>query len=131
MLTTKKKPASIKPTIKSGKNRVSLNWTQLEAVLTGVSAIDLPSLAIRTHQDAKNFALEYGFDVDDPLSMQEVVRVHREAVEFIDEYFLSPAQRALFSDEVRARSCGPSVALGPDRAGTRGTLATLRSTPGA
>lgn len=70
-------------------------------MIAGVSAIDLPSLAIRTRRDARNFAREYGFDVDDPVARKEIIRVHREAVTFIETNFLTPAQQHLISEDVR------------------------------
>ncbi len=93
--------ASLQPKIKDRKNRVSLNWNQLNAVITGVSAIDLPSLAIRTRNDARNFAREYGFDIDDPIAREEIARVHFEAVSFIQKHFLNDAQKDLISQDVR------------------------------
>ncbi|MDJ0836533.1 MAG: TIGR04552 family protein [Acidobacteriota bacterium] len=92
---------TIKPQLKSIKDRVSLNWTQINAVVTGVSAIDVTSLAIRNRQEAVQFAREYGFDVDDPTDYEHICDVHREAVEFIEEFFLEPGQGHLISEEVR------------------------------
>ena len=97
----KESMTSLQSKSRTGKNRISLNWNQLNAVIAGVSAIDLPSLAIRTRGDARNFAREYGFDVDSPLALEEITRVHREAVTFIETNFLTPSQRALVSEDVR------------------------------
>ncbi len=88
------------PRIKTGNNRVSLNWTQLGAVMAGISAIDLPSLAIRNRKEAREFALEYGFDVDNPVALEEIARVHGEAIAFIGEFFLTEEQRNLITKEV-------------------------------
>jgi len=78
-----------------------MNWTQLGALLTGVSAIDLGSLAIRTRADAIHFAEEYGFNVHNPVELDQIERAHQEAIEFIEAYFLEPDQRDLISPEVR------------------------------
>lgn len=91
----------LKPQLKSRNDRVSLNWTQLNAILTGVSAIDINSLSIRTREDARRFAAEYGFNVDDPIDYQHIQQVHREAVEFIEETFLDIDKHHLISPEVR------------------------------
>lgn len=99
-LNEKGNMAKIKPRIKSSSNRVSLNWAQLNALITGVSAIDLGSLAIRTRGDAVRFANEYGFDLDNPIERERIVRVHKEAIQFIKSYFLSKEQHHLISHEV-------------------------------
>ncbi len=89
------------PELRSGRGRISMNWTQLNALLTGVSAIDLGSLAIRTRADAKRFAEEYGFDVDNPVQLEQVEHAHHEAIQFIEEIFLEPDQRSLIAPEIR------------------------------
>ena len=93
--------SDIKPRIKHGKSRASLNWTHLNAVITGISSIDIGSLAIRNRKEAMNFAREYGFDMEDPMAVEDVGRAHAEAVAFIDQIFLSPEQRNLVSPEIR------------------------------
>jgi len=92
---------SIKPQLKASRDRVSLNWTQLDAVLTGVSAIDVSSLAIRHRDDAVRFAREYGFDIENPNDYAHIQQVHREAIVFIEEHFLEPHQQGEISPEVR------------------------------
>ena len=92
---------SIKPQLKARRERVSLNWTQLDAVLTGVSAIDVSSLAIRHRDDAVRFAREYGFDIDNPADYEHICQVHREAIAFIEAHFLEPHQYDEISASVR------------------------------
>ncbi|UUZ56363.1 hypothetical protein LP419_14840 [Massilia sp. H-1] len=46
------------------KHRFSLNWGYLNAITSGMSAIDLSALALRNLHDARQFAREYGFDLD-------------------------------------------------------------------
>jgi hypothetical protein len=46
--------------------KFSLNWSYLNAIANGVSAIDLGALALRNLHDARQFVREYGFDLDQP-----------------------------------------------------------------
>jgi uncharacterized protein (TIGR04562 family) len=84
-----------------GKHRFSLNWGYLNAITSGMSAIDLSALALRNLHDARQYAREYGFDLDNPATVGRVLRGHREAVEFITSHFLEPGQAALIPPEVR------------------------------
>ncbi len=83
------------------KHKFSLNWGYLTAITNGMSAIDLASLALRNMHDARQFAREYGFDLDNPVTVARIMRAHREAVAFIVAHFLSPAQAELMPAEVR------------------------------
>jgi len=74
------------------KGKFSLNWTYLNAIASGVSAIDLGELALRNENDARQFVREYGFDIDNPHAREVIGRAHREAVEFICSQFLEPGQ---------------------------------------
>jgi uncharacterized protein (TIGR04562 family) len=86
------------------KSRFSLNWSYLSAITSGQSAIDLSSLALRNINDARQFAREYGFDLDQPATLARIARGHREAVDFITGHFLEPGQGGLIPPEVeRAR----------------------------
>ena len=91
----------IKLNSKANRKRLSLNWTQLHAITEGISAIDLGSLLIRNRDDADRFVKEYGFELESEKDWDRATRAHREAIEFIDEYFLSPSQRALVDPDVR------------------------------
>lgn len=75
------------PTLKSSHG-LFLNWPLLHAMANGASAIDLGGLTLRNADDARQFAREYGFDVDRPAVMAHIQRAHREAVAFIAETFL-------------------------------------------
>ncbi|MBA5640241.1 TIGR04552 family protein [Duganella sp. LX20W] len=77
------------------KHKFSLNWSYLNAIANGVSAIDLSALALRNLHDARQFVREYGFDLDQPAAPAHIARVHREAVEFIAHTFLEPSQAQL------------------------------------
>jgi uncharacterized protein (TIGR04552 family) len=85
--------------LKSG-GKFSLNWSYLNAIASGVSAIDLGSLALRNLHDAHQFVREYGFDLDQPAAPALIRRAHREAVDFIACSFLEPGQAALIPPEV-------------------------------
>ncbi|MDC8760664.1 TIGR04552 family protein [Janthinobacterium fluminis] len=91
----------LQATLKS-KRKFSLNWSYLNAIATGVSAIDLGALALRNLNDARQFVREYGFDLDQPAAPALIARVHREAVDFIAATFLAPGQAALIPPEVAA-----------------------------
>ncbi|MYM84620.1 TIGR04552 family protein [Duganella sp. FT50W] len=82
--------------------KLSLNWTYLNAIANGVSAIDLEALALRNLHDARQFAREYGFDMDQPATPGLLQRAQREAVAFIRCSFLEPQQAALIPPEVAA-----------------------------
>lgn len=82
------------------KGKFSLNWSYLNAITSGVSAIDLGSLALRNLHDAREFVREYGFDVDHPSTAGIIARAHREAFDYIATTFLEPWQLALIPPEV-------------------------------
>ncbi|MBV7538311.1 TIGR04552 family protein [Duganella sp. sic0402] len=83
-----------------GGDKLSLNWTYLNAIANGVSAIDLDALALRNLDDAQQFVREYGFDLDQPAAPALIRNAHREAVAFIRATFLTPAQAGLIPAEV-------------------------------
>ncbi len=83
------------------KHKFSLNWGYLTAITNGKSAIDLSSLALRNLHDARQFAREYGFDLDNPATVERIVRGHREAVDFITSHFLAPHEAELMPAQVR------------------------------
>ncbi|WP_035373342.1 TIGR04552 family protein [Pseudoduganella violaceinigra] len=82
------------------QGKFSLNWTYLNAIASGVSAIDLGGLALRNKHDAHQFVREYGFDIDNPHARDVIARAHGEALDFICTNFLAPEQAALIPPEV-------------------------------
>ncbi len=80
--------------------RFSLNWTYLNAIARGVSVIDMGALALRNLVDARQFAREYGYDIEQPGVLDYLRRIQREALAFVREQFLSPAQQALLPPEL-------------------------------
>ncbi|MYM73876.1 TIGR04552 family protein [Duganella sp. FT134W] len=87
------------PSLKS-TGKLSLNWSYLDAIANGKSAIDLGALALRNLHDARQFVREYGFDLDQPAAVALIRRAHAEAVDFIRATFLTPAQAGLIPPEV-------------------------------
>lgn len=82
------------------EQRFSLNWTYLNAITRGVSVIDLGALALRNLRDARQFAREYGYDVEQPGVLDYLRRIQREALGFVREQFLEPGQQSLLPAEV-------------------------------
>jgi len=80
--------------------KLSLNWTYLNAIANGISAIDLGALALRNLHDAHQFVREYGFDLEQPAAVALIRRAHEEAVAFIRCSFLTPEQAGLIPPEV-------------------------------
>nr|WP_315399844.1 TIGR04552 family protein [uncultured Duganella sp.] len=89
----------LRASLKSG-GRFSLNWSYLNAIANGVSAIDLGALALRNLHDARQFVREYGFDLEQAAAPAIIARAHREAVDFLVGTFLEPGQAALIPAEV-------------------------------
>ena len=89
----------LRASLKSG-GKFSLNWSYLNAIANGVSAIDLGALALRNLHDARQFVREYGFDLEQPAAPAIIARAHREAVAFIAATFLPPGQAGLMPLEV-------------------------------
>lgn len=87
------------PSLKSA-GKLSLNWSYLDAIANGKSAIDLGALALRNLHDARQFVREYGFDLDQPAAVALIRHAHAEAVDFIRATFLAPAQAGLIPPEV-------------------------------
>ncbi|WP_374580536.1 TIGR04552 family protein [Pseudoduganella sp.] len=88
------------------QGKFSINWTYLNAIASGVSAIDLGGLALRNQHDAREFVREYGFDIDNPHARAVIARAHGEALDFICSSFLTPDQAALIPPDV-ARPADP------------------------
>lgn len=86
------------------RQRFSLNWNYLSAITRGVSVIDLGALALRNLRDARQFAREYGYDVEQPGVQDYLRRIQREALGFVSEQFLEPAQREMLPPEIADES---------------------------
>ncbi|WP_246480117.1 TIGR04552 family protein [Inhella gelatinilytica] len=75
--------------------RFSLNWTYLDGIANGQSAIDLGALALRNRTDAEQFAREYGYDLSQGGVRDYVQRIQQEALAFVQGTFLTPEQQVL------------------------------------
>jgi uncharacterized protein (TIGR04562 family) len=74
------------PPSSAGQESESFSWDILRLILEGTSSIDLPSLSLHTREEASEFLLHYGYDLDDPHDEAETARVHVEAVSFLKRY---------------------------------------------
>ncbi|MCB1050951.1 MAG: TIGR04552 family protein [Acidobacteria bacterium] len=79
-----------------------LNWSQMDGILTGKSAVDLTRLQIRTRDQALQFAIEYGINPMVPDHQKRAWQAHAEALNFLQEYILSAEEYALCPPEVKA-----------------------------
>lgn len=64
----------------------------LDCVVGGVSALDIPRLNVQTHEEARQFTLAYGYDVNDPVALEELWAMHRRAVALIKEQLLDQGE---------------------------------------
>jgi uncharacterized protein (TIGR04562 family) len=55
-----------------------------QVILGGGSPIDLDGLRIQSHDEAWNFALNYGYDMGVPAQRGRVVRVYEDAIDFLE-----------------------------------------------
>ncbi|MEW6279728.1 MAG: TIGR04552 family protein [Candidatus Eremiobacterota bacterium] len=72
-----------------GLARYDFAWEILRVFIEGDSPIDLPALALTDRREARDFMVQYGYDLDDEEDRDEAHRVHLEAVAFIKRYFCS------------------------------------------
>lgn len=75
--------------IKEDTNRVLLPWETLDALIHGVSSIDLTSMPTADRMEAENFVLHYGYDLQIQQDANEVRKIMDEAVRFIETLFLN------------------------------------------
>ena len=59
-----------------------------QVILGGGSPIDLDSLHVHSPGEARNFALNYGYDMDVPVQRAAVMRVYEDAVDFLEAVVL-------------------------------------------
>lgn len=67
---------------------LAMPWETLQAVIMGVSAIDLTAIPLHSREDAARFLLSYGYDFTHAGDRAEVVALFKESVQFINERFL-------------------------------------------
>lgn len=87
-------PRAIKFTDPSLK-KYEFPWGVLNTILTQKSPIDLKRLAIKNREDAQLFVLNYGYDLEDELEMNEVEYIRTEAIKYIQKYLLEPENDSL------------------------------------
>jgi uncharacterized protein (TIGR04562 family) len=58
-------------------------WETLRSFLDGVSPIDLTQLAFYSRDQAREFLLHYGYDLDRPAESQDAWNVYREALDYL------------------------------------------------
>lgn len=73
--------------VRGSEARHDFSWEILRFILEGSSPIDLPALALMNRDEASQFLLHYGYDLDDDEDREVAWRVHLEAVAFIKRYF--------------------------------------------
>lgn len=59
-----------------------------QVILGGGSSIDLPGLDVHSHEEAWNFALNYGYDMRVPVQRTHVLRVFEKAITFLQGVIL-------------------------------------------
>lgn len=64
------------------------HWGALEVMIADHSPIDLSRLGISSRADAHHFVLNYGYDLSIPEEASEVEQIRKEALRFIQTYFL-------------------------------------------
>jgi len=72
--------------VRGSKARNDFSWDILRSILEGHSPIDLPALALMDREEANQFLLQYGYDMEDEEDREVAWRVHVEALAFIKRY---------------------------------------------
>lgn len=82
------------------------NPSVLSCAVGGISAIDLPQLEITSFAEASAFCQNYGFDLQNPQSLERAWLVHRRAVAFLRDHLLEPGESIpeCLSDPVQLQS---------------------------
>lgn len=68
------------------------NRQMLDCVVGGLSALDIPRLSVHTPEEAHQFILAYGYDLNEPTSREELWATHRRAVALIREQLLNEGE---------------------------------------
>jgi uncharacterized protein (TIGR04562 family) len=64
----------------------------LDCVVGGLSALDIHRLNIQTHDEARQFCLAYGYDINDSEHREQLWAIHRRAVSLIKEQLLDAGE---------------------------------------
>lgn len=66
----------------------ALPWETLEAVIRGTSSIDLTAMPLLNREEAYQFVLKYGYDLDNPSDALEVQDMLLQSIQFIEAFLL-------------------------------------------
>lgn len=69
---------------------LNFDATALEAMVGGLSALDIPHISVQNREDGRQFAAAYGYDVEKEEDLQRLWTYHRKAVTYIQEELLKP-----------------------------------------
>ncbi len=73
------------------KARYDFRSDVLDVIVSGKSAIDTPfQTPVLDLEQAEGFLRSYGYDLEDPVAMGELLGNFQEAVNFIRKHFLQP-----------------------------------------
>jgi uncharacterized protein (TIGR04562 family) len=64
------------------------NWPVMGVMIGGESSIDLPTLTLKTREEAAKFLKSYGFDSDQPDDARQIHAVIVEALSFIERHLM-------------------------------------------
>ncbi len=67
---------------------LKMPWEPIEAIINGVSSLDLSSMPIQDWDEAYHFMLSYGYDMHHPEDAAEIHLLYKKALQFIQDYFL-------------------------------------------
>lgn len=76
------------------ESKVSFQFNRqvLDCVVGGVSALDIRRLSVTTEEEARQFILAYGYNLDDPEHREQLWATHRRAVSLIKEQLLEEGE---------------------------------------
>ncbi len=88
---------------------LQMPWESIEAIIDGISSIDLSSMGIQNREEAYQFLLSYGYDMHHPEDAAEVHLFYADAINFIQNYLLGEKRDWVFeSDDVLASEGVPT-----------------------
>lgn len=76
----------------ANQNSFQFNRQVLDCVVGGVSALDIPRLNVQTEDEARQFILAYGYDLENPDHRDQLGSTYRRAVALIREHLLEEGE---------------------------------------
>lgn len=64
----------------------------LNCIVGGVSAIDIPSLHLKNDEEARQFVGAYGFDLANPVHLEQIWGTYRRAISLVEENLLDAGE---------------------------------------